>query len=230
MKLLDIDSDSLGIPDTDYDARVTMSASELTRIVRDLSQLGESVRIEVSKDGVRFVSDGESANGSVLLKQTDGAARRYAEFNKDAEADADAEGAKKKVKTENGDDVDMQEDGEDAPEAEAEDGAEFQARSDDEGEEEQEESTSKKRKKAPAKVGPPSSLSPRRDPAHLSAGERQGDEEGAQSQGRRRRRHQRQGRRHDRDEPARQPHVFAQVPRQLCKVCRTLGYCSAHDE
>lgn len=44
---MDIDSDTLGIPDTDYDARVTMPSSEFARIVRDLSTLGESVRLEV---------------------------------------------------------------------------------------------------------------------------------------------------------------------------------------
>ncbi|EDR08291.1 uncharacterized protein LACBIDRAFT_250172 [Laccaria bicolor S238N-H82] len=71
MKLMDIDSDTLGIPDTEYDARVTMPSAEFTRVVRDLSQLGESVRIEVSKEGVRFASEGEAANGSVLMKQTD---------------------------------------------------------------------------------------------------------------------------------------------------------------
>jgi len=46
MKLMDIDSDTLGIPETDYDARVTMPASEFSRIVKDLASLGESVRIE----------------------------------------------------------------------------------------------------------------------------------------------------------------------------------------
>lgn len=157
MKLMDIDSDTLGIPDTDYDARVTMPSAELTRIVRDLSQLGESVRIEVSKDGVRFVSDGEAANGSVLLKQTEGAARRWENYGK-AEADDDDEedgedgekkkkrAKKEKVKTEEeGGDVEM--DGEEA------EGEEFKANSDDDGEEEQDDSTTKKRKKAPAKVG-----------------------------------------------------------------------------
>ena len=69
MKLMDIDVDTLNIPDTDYDARVTMPSSEFGRIVRDLSLLGESVRIEVSKEGVRFISDGEAANGNILLKQ-----------------------------------------------------------------------------------------------------------------------------------------------------------------
>ncbi|KAI0628349.1 proliferating cell nuclear antigen, N-terminal domain-containing protein [Trametes polyzona] len=70
MKLMDIDADTLGIPDTEYDASVTMPSGEFARIVRDLSLLGESVRIEVSKEGIRFVSDGEAANGNILLKQT----------------------------------------------------------------------------------------------------------------------------------------------------------------
>ena len=53
-----IDSDTLGIPKTEYEPHVTMASSEFTRIVRDLSQLGESVRIEVSKEGVRFANEG----------------------------------------------------------------------------------------------------------------------------------------------------------------------------
>ena len=69
MKLMDIDADTLGIPDTEYDASVTLPSAEFSRIVRDLSLLGESVRIEVSKEGIRFVSDGEAANGNILLKQ-----------------------------------------------------------------------------------------------------------------------------------------------------------------
>ncbi|KAI0823244.1 proliferating cell nuclear antigen, C-terminal domain-containing protein, partial [Trametes gibbosa] len=70
MKLMDIDADTLGIPDTEYDASVTMPSPEFSRIVRDLSQLGESVRIEVSKEGIRFISEGEAANGNILLKQS----------------------------------------------------------------------------------------------------------------------------------------------------------------
>jgi proliferating cell nuclear antigen len=151
MKLMDIDSDSLGIPDTDYDARVTMPSSELTRIVRDLSQLGESVRIEVSKDGVRFVSDGEAANGSVLLKQTDSAARRFGNYGQedDVKDEEDEEGGSKKkakkVKKEH-EDVEMDEENEDEE-------AEFKENSEGEGEgEEEAETTSKKRKAPSAKV------------------------------------------------------------------------------
>ncbi|KAG1764419.1 proliferating cell nuclear antigen, N-terminal domain-containing protein [Suillus occidentalis] len=163
MKLMDIDAETLGIPDTEYDARVTMTASEFTRIVRDLSQLGESVRIEVSKEGVRFASEGEAANGSVLLKQTEAAREKYANYGKEDEEakeeddDDDEEGSssKKKIKKEKNvkkEDGDVEMEGEE----EEEDQEEFQPKSDDEGEEEQDEDeedkkSSKKRKKAPAK-------------------------------------------------------------------------------
>ena len=43
---MDIDSDTLSMPETEYEARVTMTSSDFTRIVRDLSQLGERARIE----------------------------------------------------------------------------------------------------------------------------------------------------------------------------------------
>jgi proliferating cell nuclear antigen len=156
MKLMDIDTDTLGIPDTDYDARVTMPSSELTRIVRDLSGLGESVKIEVSKEGVRFVAEGESANGSILLKQTEGARERYKDYGKNAkvkkedgneEGDEDEKVKVKKEKVKQEDDVEMEDEEEDAKKSNDEDGEEEVPE-----DEEDEESSSKKRKKAPAKV------------------------------------------------------------------------------
>jgi proliferating cell nuclear antigen len=96
---MDIDADRLGIPETDYDARVTMSAGEFTRIVRDLTSLGESVRIEVSKEGIRFTSEGEAAQGNILLKQTDAAREQYENYGNDDEDDVD------EVKAEDDDDV-----------------------------------------------------------------------------------------------------------------------------
>ena len=86
MKLMDIDQEHLGIPDTQYDATITMSSAEFQRICRDLAALGESVKIEASKEGVRFSSEGEVGQGSVLLKQTAGTDR--------------AGGSKKKAKRE----------------------------------------------------------------------------------------------------------------------------------
>jgi len=49
-KLVDIDADTLGILDTDYEACVTMLSAEFARIVRDLSGLGESVEVEVRRE------------------------------------------------------------------------------------------------------------------------------------------------------------------------------------
>jgi proliferating cell nuclear antigen len=172
---MDIDADQLGIPDTDYDARVTMPSSEFSRICRDLSQLGESVRIEVSKDGVRFASDGEAANGSVLLKQTEAARRKYKDYGKEKKAkeeegDDDAEeGSSKgkkgvKVKREDGEDAEMAEGDEDVEE---DDGGEFKAgegEGDEDGEEERdgedsdEESENRKKRKKAGKVRVASTL------------------------------------------------------------------------
>ena len=42
MKLMDIDQEHLGIPDTDYAASITLPSAELQRICRDLSALSES--------------------------------------------------------------------------------------------------------------------------------------------------------------------------------------------
>ncbi|KAK0188226.1 proliferating cell nuclear antigen, N-terminal domain-containing protein [Armillaria mellea] len=157
MKLMDIDSDTLGIPETDYDARVTMASAEFSRIVRDLSLLGESVRIEVSKEGVRFASDGEAANGSVLLKPTEGVGKvpkkdedaeeeqGEEEANEDEEEAEDGKKMKKektKVKKEK-DTEDVEMEGE-----EENDNENFKPEGDDdEGKDSDDEESGKKRKK-----------------------------------------------------------------------------------
>ncbi|KAI4526495.1 proliferating cell nuclear antigen [Schizophyllum commune Tattone D] len=151
MKLMDIDSDQLGIPDTEYDAQVTMASSEFARIVRDLSQLGESVRIEVSKEGIRFASDGESANGSVLLKHSADAPpgkdeEDEEEKDSEDEEEEDEDGEKKEKKAK----VKKEKDAEDV-DMENGDGDEEEKGSDDEDEED---SSSKKRKKKATKSKP----------------------------------------------------------------------------
>lgn len=42
MKLMDIDSEHLGIPETEYSTIVKMPSSEFQRIIRDLSVLGDT--------------------------------------------------------------------------------------------------------------------------------------------------------------------------------------------
>ncbi|RVW65874.1 Proliferating cell nuclear antigen [Vitis vinifera] len=50
MKLMDIDSEHLGIPEAEYHAIVRMPSSEFQRICKDLSSIGDTVVISVTKE------------------------------------------------------------------------------------------------------------------------------------------------------------------------------------
>lgn len=69
LKLMDIDQEHLGIPDTEYAATISMPSSEFKRITTDLMAMSESVNIEASKDGVKFSCQGDIGNGSITLRQ-----------------------------------------------------------------------------------------------------------------------------------------------------------------
>lgn len=69
MKLLDIDAEQLGIPDTEYSSVVKMPAGEFQRICRDLSQFGDSVVICCTKEGVKFSTSGDTGSGNIKLAQ-----------------------------------------------------------------------------------------------------------------------------------------------------------------
>jgi len=69
LKLVDLDTEHLGIPDTEYSCIVKMPAGEFQRICRDLSQLGDSVVIACTKDGVKFSATGELGTGNIKLSQ-----------------------------------------------------------------------------------------------------------------------------------------------------------------
>ena len=65
--MITIDSEHLGIPETQYGSEITMSSSEFTRICRELYQLSETVSIETNKQFVKFSVTGEVVGGSVKL-------------------------------------------------------------------------------------------------------------------------------------------------------------------
>lgn len=100
MKLMDIDQEHLGIPDTDYDAEIEMSSGEFQKICRDLISLGESVRIEVTKEGIRFSSEGEIGSGSIMIKSAVGVKKEKAR----SESASPVKKKKVAVKKEKGDD------------------------------------------------------------------------------------------------------------------------------
>mmetsp|Transcript_33762 Transcript_33762/g.49577 ORF Transcript_33762/g.49577 Transcript_33762/m.49577 type:complete len:260 (-) Transcript_33762:433-1212(-) len=68
LKLMDIDSEQLGIPDTEYKATVKMPSGEFQRIVRDMQVLGDTCTISVTKEGVRFSVSGDLGTGNVLVR------------------------------------------------------------------------------------------------------------------------------------------------------------------
>jgi len=69
LKLMTIDSEHLGIPDTEYKATIKMPAAEFQRICRDLTILGDTVLISATKEGVKFSVSGELGSGNIMCKQ-----------------------------------------------------------------------------------------------------------------------------------------------------------------
>jgi proliferating cell nuclear antigen len=70
IKLMNLDSEYLGIPDTTYNVTIKMPSNKFQRICRDLSQIGDAVTISCAKDGVRFGAAGDLGSGSIRLAQT----------------------------------------------------------------------------------------------------------------------------------------------------------------
>lgn len=70
MKLINLDQEHLGIPETDYSCVIKMPSSEFARICRDLSQFGESVIISCTKEGIKFSAGGDIGNANIKLAQT----------------------------------------------------------------------------------------------------------------------------------------------------------------
>lgn len=71
LKLMDIDAEHLGIPETEYKSTIKMPAGEFQRICRDLSVLGDTVTIAVGKEGVKFSVTGEMGSGNMTIRPND---------------------------------------------------------------------------------------------------------------------------------------------------------------
>ncbi|KAH0454217.1 hypothetical protein IEQ34_016141 [Dendrobium chrysotoxum] len=69
MKLMDLDSEHLGIPDAEYHATVRMPSLEFSRICKDLSSIGDTVVISVTKEGIKFSTRGDIGNANIVCRQ-----------------------------------------------------------------------------------------------------------------------------------------------------------------
>lgn len=67
-KLMEIDSEHLGIPETEYSATIRMPSSEYARICKDLATIGETVTISATKDGVKFSASGDVGVANITIR------------------------------------------------------------------------------------------------------------------------------------------------------------------
>jgi proliferating cell nuclear antigen len=67
MKLMSLDTEHLGIPETDYKCQVKMPSAEFARIIRDLSAIGDTCTISCTKEGVAFKVEGDLGSGSIMV-------------------------------------------------------------------------------------------------------------------------------------------------------------------
>lgn len=68
LKLMEIEADSIGIPELDYRTRVSLPAAEFAKIVRDMSVFGDTVTVRVDRKGVKFTAVGDIGEGYAFLR------------------------------------------------------------------------------------------------------------------------------------------------------------------
>jgi len=70
LKLMEIESDHLGIPETDYQTCIQMSSSEFMRICRDLANFGDTLTVKVTKEMISFSANGDMGQGTMSLRSS----------------------------------------------------------------------------------------------------------------------------------------------------------------
>merc|ERR1712078_659841 len=68
LKLMEIESEHMEIPEQQYKVVVKMPSAEFLKVCRDLKEFGETMQVQASKDGIRFSVQGDVGTGNVVLK------------------------------------------------------------------------------------------------------------------------------------------------------------------
>merc|ERR1712205_66942 len=68
LKLMQIESEHMEIPEQQYKVVAKMPSTEFLKICRDLKEFDETMQIQASKDGIRFSVQGDVGTGNVMLK------------------------------------------------------------------------------------------------------------------------------------------------------------------
>merc|ERR1712013_691095 len=68
LKLMQIESEHMEIPEQHYKVVVKMPSGEFQKICRDLKEFGETMQMKASKEGITFSVQGDMGTGNVMLK------------------------------------------------------------------------------------------------------------------------------------------------------------------
>merc|ERR1719450_531265 len=71
LKLMQIESEHMEIPEQQYKVTVKMPSGEFQKICRDLKEFGETMQVQASKEGIKFSVAGDIGAGNVMLKPRD---------------------------------------------------------------------------------------------------------------------------------------------------------------
>merc|ERR1712084_169950 len=68
LKLMQIESEHMEIPEQQYKVVAKLPSSEFQKICRDLREFGETMQVKASKEGITFTVQGDMGTGNVMLK------------------------------------------------------------------------------------------------------------------------------------------------------------------
>merc|ERR1712190_407933 len=69
LKLMQIESEHMEIPEQQYKVVASLPSSEFQKICKDLKEFGETMQVKASKEGITFTVAGDVGTGNVMLKQ-----------------------------------------------------------------------------------------------------------------------------------------------------------------
>jgi len=68
LKLMQIESEHMEIPEQQYKVVAKLPSSEFSKICRDLKEFGETMSMKATKEGITFSVQGDIGTGNILLK------------------------------------------------------------------------------------------------------------------------------------------------------------------
>lgn len=72
LKLMDIESETLGIPEMEYRNKVSLPSAEFAKICRDMTVFGDTVTVSVDRQGVKFTAAGDIGEGYAFIRAGEG--------------------------------------------------------------------------------------------------------------------------------------------------------------